>query len=314
MFVRLGSHCSVAHLFFVQSRSAIKFDGKAHFIFYIYTSHLNRSKFTLQCNGLPDPILFISSTRRRYLKMESSRRSKWTWVSSILLSPIRRKKKSNNMLLYTLLRNIYRRKLQCAFTLILMISNKRRDILRSCRHLTRNNTGWWIHVWNTYSDNIFKQNSRLSKATFIYILELVEPIDDVNGGALFSKETLAEEPISLDQRLPMFLSRMGRWIVRSRRCYSLPNSFGKSQILLSKIYGMRQFLFQNLTKIFESLMEGFEMFWQFPYYFGAIDGCHITNQMSTQRIGISKEVLLHRINGDCWFRLLVYLRILWNSR
>ena len=51
-------------------------------------------------------------------------------------------------------------------------------------------------------ENRVKPNFRISKGTFMYILELLVPC--------LQRETLAEEPISPDKMLAIFLYRMGR--------------------------------------------------------------------------------------------------------
>ena len=53
--------------------------------------------------------------------------------------------------------------------ILLNSRNSNRIITRSCRRVSRN-TGWWLNVWNTYSDARFKKLFRVSKGTFLFIL------------------------------------------------------------------------------------------------------------------------------------------------
>ena len=72
---------------------------------------------------------------------------------------------------------------------------------RSCRRLVRN-TGWRENVWNNYSDAQFKKTFRISRATFWYILDHIEPT--------LARQRLREDLISPDERLAIFLYRLGR--------------------------------------------------------------------------------------------------------
>ena len=73
-----------------------------------------------------------------------------------------------------------RRLLSVCLISLLMLLSQRRVITqlprrRSCRRLVRN-TGWWENVWNNYSEARFKKTFRISRATFRYILDRIEPI------------------------------------------------------------------------------------------------------------------------------------------
>ena len=86
-----------------------------------------------------------------------------------------------------------------------MLLSQRRVIMQlprrqSCRRLVRN-TGWWKNVWNKYFKARFK-TFRISRATFQYILDRIEPI--------LARQTLTEDPISPDERLAICLYRLGR--------------------------------------------------------------------------------------------------------
>ena len=72
-----------------------------------------------------------------------------------------------------------RRLLSLCLISSLMLSSQRRVITQlprrqSCRRLLRN-TGLWENVWN-YSEARFKKTFRISRATFRYIVDRIEPI------------------------------------------------------------------------------------------------------------------------------------------
>ena len=100
----------------------------------------------------------------------------------------------------------WRRLLSVCFISLLMLLSQSRVITqlprcRSCRRLVRN-TGWWENVWNNYSEARFKKTFRISRVTFRYILDRIEPI--------LARQTLTEDPISPDERLAICLYRLGR--------------------------------------------------------------------------------------------------------
>ena len=99
-----------------------------------------------------------------------------------------------------------RRLLSVCLISLLMLLSQRRVITqlprrRSCRRLVRN-IGWWENVWNNYSEARFKKTFRISRATFRYILDRIEPI--------LARQTLTEDPISPDERLAICLYQLGR--------------------------------------------------------------------------------------------------------
>ncbi len=92
-----------------------------------------------------------------------------------------------------------------AFYQIMLIvfyqSTIRRPITRRCRRLPRVQ-GWWDIVWNSFDNKRFKQNFRVTQATFTYILHEIEPA--------LSKITVAEEPVPSEVRLAVCLYRLAR--------------------------------------------------------------------------------------------------------
>lgn len=79
--------------------------------------------------------------------------------------------------------------------------NRKRSVVRSCRRFVRN-SGWWGLVWNDYSDDRFKKTFRISRITFMYILDKVRHT--------LRKQIVAELPVSPELRLAIFLCRCGR--------------------------------------------------------------------------------------------------------
>ena len=66
------------------------------------------------------------------------------------------------------------------------MSNKNRK-QRQCRRHERN-SGWWNNLRNNYSEERFEKVMRVSRDTFLYIMDHVKV--DVQ------KQTLTEEPMS----------------------------------------------------------------------------------------------------------------------
>ena len=146
---------------------------------------------------------------------------------------------------------------------------------RSCRRFGRN-TGWWRNVWGTYSATRFKKTFRVSRTTFIYILNRIK-------GQL-ERKTLAEDPIPPELRLALCLYRLGR----GDYYYTIAEMVGLGvSTICSIVREVCRALVENFwTDAISSLMpkseEEFrekildmEEMWQFPCCWSALDGCHI---------------------------------------
>ena len=146
---------------------------------------------------------------------------------------------------------------------------------RSCRRLVRN-IGWWENVWNNYSEARFKKTFRISRATFRYILDRIEPI--------LARQTLTEDPISPDERLAICLY----WLGRGDYYYTIAEMVGRGVSTVSSIVEeVSQVLVNHLwndcvsihlpdsTEAFKEKILDMEELWQFPCCWAAIDGCHI---------------------------------------
>ena len=97
-----------------------------------------------------------------------------------------------------------RRVYNACFLVLLFVSSQRNNITpvsRSCRRLIRN-TGWWENAWNNYSEAGFKKTFRIRRSTFKYILNPIGPF--------LARETVTEDPISLELWLALCLCRLGR--------------------------------------------------------------------------------------------------------
>ena len=173
-----------------------------------------------------------------------------------------------------------RRLLSVCLISLLMLFSQRRVIRqlprhRSCRRLVRN-TGWWENVWNNYSEARFKKTFRISRATFRYILDRIEPI--------LARQTLTEDLISPDERLAICLYQLGR----GDYYYTIAELVGRGVSTVSSIVEeVSQVLVNHLwndcvsihlphsTEAFKEKILDMEELWQFPCCWAAIDGCHI---------------------------------------
>ena len=89
----------------------------------------------------------------------------------------------------------------CVIALLMLSRNPTTTVSRSCKRLQRNH-GWWETVWSTYSNKMFKQTFRLSKATFQFILNKIS--HDLQ------RQVVTEDPISPECRLGICLYKLGR--------------------------------------------------------------------------------------------------------
>ena len=106
-----------------------------------------------------------------------------------------------------LIRNSRRRRLMMHLTVHYLFARRRR-LLSVClisllmllygrgviTQFPRRRSWWWENVWNNYSEARFKKTLRISRATFRYILDRIEP--------LMTRQTLTEDPISPPKDLP----------------------------------------------------------------------------------------------------------------
>ena len=188
---------------------------------------------------------------------------------------------------------------------------------QSCRRLGRN-TGWWGNVWGTYSASRFKKTFRVSRTTFIYILNRIK-------GQL-ERKTLAEDPIAPERRLALCLYRLGR----GDYYYTIAEMVGLGvSTICSIVQEVCRALVENLwTDTISALMpkseEEFrekildmEEMWQFPCCLSAIDGCHIPIKCPPGGQEASKEYHNFKNCGfDVFsrFTLQIYLGQLWIPR
>ena len=130
---------------------------------------------------------------------------------------------SNSSARYFLLKNIFeerrrRRRMQTTLywvirrrelllnlslaALLLTLFNRNATVYnRSCRRLSRN-YGWFELVWTSYSNQRFKKTFRLSRTTFMYILNRIRHA--------LERDTVTEDPVSPEYRLALCLYRLGR--------------------------------------------------------------------------------------------------------
>ena len=60
---------------------------------------------------------------------------------------------------------------------------------------------WWGKVWGTYAEARFKNTFRVSRTTFVYILNRIKH--------QLERKTIAEDPIKPDLRLGLRIYRLG---------------------------------------------------------------------------------------------------------
>ena len=167
----------------------------------------------------------------------------------------------------------------CLLVLLLIFKGKcstERVCHRSCRRLLRANTGWWRMVWESYSDKRFKQTFRVNRSTFNIILSRIRH--------RLERETVTEEPISPEFRLAICLYRLAR----GDYIYSIAEMVGLGQSTVSTIINevseaIVTFMWDEFVGIhmpksekdFKEKILDMEELWQFPFSWGAVDGCHI---------------------------------------
>lgn len=147
---------------------------------------------------------------------------------------------------------------------------------RSSRRLLRN-CGWQDLVWNNYSDARFKKTFRVSKRTFLYILDHIRHV--------IEHDSVNEAPVSPEQRLAICLYRL---LGRGDYYYTISEmtSLGVSTIC-SIVIEVSQALVSCLWEVsvqkhmpkteedFKNKMLDMDESWQFTCCSAAIDGCHI---------------------------------------
>ena len=131
-------------------------------------------------------------------------------------------------------------------------------------------------MWNDYSDDRFKKTFRISRNTFMYILERLRH--------KLTKEIVAELPVSPELRLAIFLYGCGR----GDYLYSIAEmtELGVSTIccIVSKVANavvetlweseVTTYMPKSEIDFYQKISE-MEQMWQFPCCWGAIDGCHV---------------------------------------
>ena len=146
---------------------------------------------------------------------------------------------------------------------------------RSSRRFGRN-MGWFNCVWNTYSEERFKKTFRISRSTFQFILSRIRHV--------LERDTINEEPISPECRLAICLYRLAR----GDYYYTISEMTGLGVSTVCTIVNeVTKAIVENLwdecvtkhmpksEEEFKKKMIDMEQFWQFPYCWAAVDGCHI---------------------------------------
>ena len=152
------------------------------------------------------------------------------------------------------------------------------------------NTGWWEKVWQTYSDIRFKKTFRVTRRTFLFILQRIRP--------KLQKQDVTEEPISPEERLGICLYRLGR----GDYYYTIAEMVGRGLSTVNSIvhevskvlvqYLWQETILSHMPQCREELEEkivDMEEFWQFPCTWAALDGCHIPMKCPPGGLSACKE-------------------------
>ena len=152
------------------------------------------------------------------------------------------------------------------------------------------NEGWWHKLWTSYSDVRFKKTSRVSWATFHFILSRV--------GNVIQRQTVREEPILPEERLGICLYRLRR----GDYYYIIAEMIGRGVITVSSIvpevcqvlveYLWTESILSNMPKPredFERKILDMEESWQFPCCWVTLDGCHIPIKCPPSGLEACKE-------------------------
>ena len=101
-----------------------------------------------------------------------------------------------------LLRKKKKKKIKALLSIILALCHFRcGPVVRSARRKI-SNVGWWDRVWNTYDESRFKETFRVTRGTFLYILNEI--------WSSLTKESFIEGPIPPECCLAVCLYRLGR--------------------------------------------------------------------------------------------------------
>ena len=185
-------------------------------------------------------------------------------------------KRRRNVLIHII--NAIKRRNQCVQTILQLINefqlmnaspNAR---IRSCRRLPRNK-GWWETVSRQYCDKRFNFFFRVSKETFYFLVEKLQ---------ILRRDTIAEEPISVEERLAVTLYRLGcgsyyhtlsemSGIAESTICKIVPEV---CSTLVNELWD--EFVsFPRTSDEYKEKLSEMDTQWQFKYAFCAIDGSHL---------------------------------------
>ena len=197
-----------------------------------------------------------------------------------MLALARRRRRNLSFQVATLeaVRRKFRLRLLALLCLLLQQVGEEEERFRSVRRCERN-AGWWEMVWSTYDNSRFKKTFRVTRQTFCYILENIR--QDI------TKDQLTEMPISPECRLAICLYRLGR----GDYLYTIAELFGVGlatihvivkEVCEAIVQGLwRKSVtnhFPTSEQDFTEAMVDMNQFWQFPWCWGAIDGCHIPIQ------------------------------------
>ena len=149
----------------------------------------------------------------------------------------------------------------------------------------------------------FKKTFRISRATFRYILDRIEPI---------------LKDISPDERLAICFYRLGRgdYYYRIAEMVGTVSSIVEevSQVPVNHLWNdCVSVHMPDSTEAFKDKILDIGEFWQFPCCWAAVDGCNVPINCPpgglpvVQRILQLQKLLLDRVDGHGWFKLQICL-------
>ena len=216
-----------------------------------------------------------TTTKRYFPKMAPVDLSRVLLLKKIILEKRRHCKLLEKGLAYVLLHRRMMMKAILVATAFLVAEKNMKVYRRSCKRLVRNRK-WWDLVWITYSDEHFKKTLRVSRATFDYILSRIRH--------KLQRQTLCEEPISPKFRLGLCLYRLGR----GDYFYSIAEMVGLGpSTVCTIVHEVNEDIvsclweecitahFPTNEDQLNNKIPDMEEFWQFPFSWAAVDGCHI---------------------------------------
>ena len=176
-----------------------------------------------------------------------------------------------------LLRSLWRKRTAVLFRMLLTLFNCLLSVprpIRNCKRLPRGRD-WFINMWNSNNDVRFEKNFRMTRGTFLFILNSIR--------SDLQREEITEFPIPPEVRLAACINRLARGdylhtvselfgLGRATVCQIVTDV---SLVIVNRLW--HQFIsFPTSDSKAKTCMTDFEELWQFPCCIGAVDGCNLS--------------------------------------